>query len=282
MKPSIQSRVHWAEYAAMEGASITRLKVLQHSPQKFRYNLAHPKTSRPLTLGTAAHCATLEPERFEIDFAVWTKRTAADAMAQRKGPEWEAFCAANAGKTILTPDEMRLAMAMQTAVRGDATAMRYLAAGDPEVTMRWMTGTRVCKGRADWITRVDGDTDVLFGLKTARDCRPFPFGSQAAKLGYHLQWAFYFDGYVACTGREPKVVETVVESDAPHSVVTYVIPSDIIEQGREEYRDLLTRLAQCEAANDWPGPATEEQVLTLPSWVYDAADDLSDLGLVAE
>jgi hypothetical protein len=279
----IQSRVRWDDYAAIQAVSITRLKEMQHSPQRYRYRLDHPKTSGALTLGTAAHCATLEPERFSCEFVVWGERTESGRMSPRSGKRWDAFVSSNEGRTIITPDEYADAMAIACAVRSDPVAARYLRTGDPEVTMQWIDAERGVKfkGRADWLTSVDG-TRTIVGLKTARDCRPMIFGSACAKLGYHLQWAAYFDGYEQITGHAARVVEIAVESEAPHSVVVYVIPSDVIEQGREEYRDLLGRLKECEAANAWPGPATEEQILTLPTWAYDSQDDLSDLGLVAE
>jgi hypothetical protein len=169
---------------------------------------------------------------------------------------------------------------MRDAIRGHGASMRYLRRGDPEVVMRWRAeeSGHICKGRLDWLASVDG-CDVLVGLKTARDCRPIGFGNAAARLGYHLQWAFYRDGYEAITGRVARVVEIVVESAPPHDVVAYLIPAEVIEAGRDEYRRLLTLLSDCQRANAWPGAAEDEQVLSLPSWVYHAEDDLTELGL---
>lgn len=279
-KPAIQSYVPFDVYRAMPGDNITRLKVLKRSPMHYKF--APPKESAALTLGKACHVAVLEPERFDRDHAVWGERTESGALAPRRGKKWDAFESANGHREIVTEDEYNKALAIQRAVRADADAMRYLATGEPEVTMTAILRGRIFKGRADWITRVDG-RDVLVGLKTARDCRPFVFGSAAAKLGYHLQWAAYRDLYETITGRLPRVVEIVVESDAPHPVAVYNVPDDIIEQGREEYEALLDRLAECERDNHWPGPVEGEQQLTLPSWAYPAAsDDLSELGLEIE
>jgi hypothetical protein len=106
------------------------------------------------------------------------------------------------------------------------------------------------------------------------------FGSHAAKLGYPLQWAWYFDLYESITSVEPEMVEIVVESAPPHAVVTYIIPEDAILQGRDEYEKLLEVLYRCERTGEWPGPAECEQVLSLPSWYYgDGTDDLTDIGL---
>jgi hypothetical protein len=278
----IRSRVPYEEYAALPGVSITRLKELARSPKHYRHRLTHSLESAALTLGKAAHVAVLEPERFDRDHAVWgaveAHKTEAGKVRPRNGKDFDAFVAANKGREILTIDERDDAMAIQRAVRGDETAMRYLASGDPEVTMQWATGAHRSKGRLDWLTKDEG-FDVLVGLKTARDCRHFIFATAAAKLGYHLQWAYYLDGFTAITGRPAKVVEIVVESQPPHAVATFIITTDIIEQGRSEYVALLERLAECEGANEWPGPHVGEQHLTLPSWAYDRHDGVDGLGL---
>jgi hypothetical protein len=279
-KPQIQSRVHYDAYRAMPGDSITRLKEMKRSPLHYRHALKNPKESRPLTFGKAIHVAVLEPERFDRDHAVWGRRTESGNLGPRKGKAWDEFaCRAQlARREIITEDEYNGALVIQKAVRDHAGAMRYLAAGEPEVTMTATLRGRICKGRADWLTTVDG-LPVLVGLKSARDCRPFIFGSAAAKLGYHLQWAFYRDIYEQIRGHIPRVVEIVVESAPPHDIAVYNVPDDVMEQGREEYEALLDRLAECERDNHWPGAVEGEQFLTLPSWAYESTDDLSDLGL---
>lgn len=275
---SIQSRVPYDDYAAIKAVNISSLKEMRRSPLHYRDRLDVPKESAALTLGSAAHVAILEPERFDRDHAVWGERTAGGNIRPRNGKLWDAFRAANAGKRILTEDEHALVMAMQRAVRSDSTAMEYLASGDPEVSMQWDLEERACKGRVDWLTVVDG-VHTIVGLKTARDCRPFVFGSASAKLGYHLQWAFYFDGYEHIRSRSARMVEIVVESARPHAVAVYHVPSDIIEQGRQEYIELLKLLSECEAGDHWPGPVQGEQILTLPSWAYESHDDVDGLGL---
>jgi hypothetical protein len=272
----IMSRMPMSDYRTIDALNISRLKELQRSPLHYMHRLANPLTTPPLTLGVAAHCATLEPERFGRQFAVWDRRTESGRMAPRNGKWWDAFQAANEMRTILTEDERDEALAIASAVRADPVAMRYLEAGEPEVTMTWEPGR---KGRADWLTTVGGQP-ALVGLKTTRDCRHFSFGSQAAKLGYPLQWAWYHDGYREIRGVAPLVVEIVVESAPPHAVAVYRILDEIIDFGRDGYEMLLDQLSECERRKQWPGPYIEEQVLTLPSWVYgSASDDLAELEL---
>lgn len=274
----IQSRVPNADYRAIDAINITLLKELKRSPLHFQHARQHPRASAPMTLGTAAHCAALEPERFARDYAVWSSRTASGRMSPRTGKAWEEFCARHTGRAILTEDEADEALSIAAAVRGDPVASKYLESGEPEVSLTWTLGERACKGRVDWLTLHDGEP-VIVGLKTARDCRPFVLGSAAAKLSYTAQWAWYHDGYRAITGREARMIEIVVESAAPHAVVVYVIPDEILDYGRDEYESLLHQLAVCEASGLWPGPAETEQVLSLPSWCWASDEDISDLQL---
>lgn len=274
----ITSRVPACDYFALPGISITRLKTLAKSPQHYQYELQNPRTTQPMTLGTAAHCAVLEPKLFEARYAVWARMSENGNQCPRRGQFWDAFVNENIGKTILTVEEHEFAQAIGRAVRGNPTAMKYLEHGEPEVTMQY--GER--RGRADWLTKFDGKPFVV-GLKTARDCRPFIFGSAAAKLGYPLQWAWYFDLYASITGTEPEMIEIVVENKPPHAVVVYIIDEDTILQGRDEYQKLLEVLARCEATGEWPGPAECEQVLTMPSWYYgEQVDDLTSIGIEVE
>jgi len=274
----IRSRVPGDEYRSLAGTSITRLKELRRSAQHYAYLLTHPKESQPITLGVAAHTAVLEPERFAQQFAVWGERTGGGALRPRRGKDWEAFENSHVGTTIITADEEETVRAIQAAVRTNPIAARYLEAGDPEVTLQWLLNGRQCRGRVDWLTAVD-DKPVLVGLKTARDCRHFIFGSAAAKLAYHWQWAFYYDGYKEITGREPKMVELVVESAPPHAVAVYTIPDDVLDQGRDEYDRALVQLDECERTGYFPGPQETEEPLSLPSWAFESQDDISALGL---
>lgn len=285
---SITSRVPAEEYHGLPGVSITRLKEMKRSPLHYQYRLANPAMSKPLALGTAAHCAVLEPERFARQFACWNRRGEGGNLCPRKGQYWEAFKAEHPGQTIITEDEGLDALALAKAVRADPCAMKYLGSGEPEVTMQWVLESESltrqavtvdCRGRADWLTRIDGKP-YLIDLKTARDCRPFIFGNAAARIGYHLQFAFYLDGYRAITGVTPGLRVIVVESAPPYDVVVYEVPDDAIEQGRAEYQALVRQLIDCQGRREWLGVANGvEQLLTLPSWAYDAQDDISDLGL---
>lgn len=274
----IEPRMPFHHYQGLQALNVSLLKELQHSPAMFRHRQLVPKVSPALKRGSAAHCATLEPARYEMDYAIWDRKTDSGRAAPRNGKAWDEFLARAGDVEVLTEEEAIRASGIARAVRSDPVAARYLERGDPEVTMVWHQDKRPCKGRVDWLTEMD-DGPVLVGLKTARDCRPYPFGAAAARLGYALQWYWYWHGYKAITRKSARMVEIVVDAEPPHCVVTYAIPDDVLEYGREECTRLLELLARCERDDCWPGPAETELMLSLPSWVYGTDEDVSDLGL---
>lgn len=277
--PSIIRGQSWDEYRAIQATNITRLKPMDVSPKEYQYKLEHPEETDTLRLGIAAHAAVLEPRRFRTDFAVWRERKANGDMAARYGTAYNNWAAANAGKTLITEDQETDAFTMQMAITSCAEAMSYLGHGDPEVTLVWRIANRICKGRVDCVTPMSNGI-ALVGVKTAADIRMEQFSRAAARLLYHCQWAYYFDGYEAATGVRPiEVVEIVVGKKPPHDVVVYVIDDDVIEIGRAKYLQLLERLDQCERDNHWPGVGGGgKQLFQLPQYMYDE-DDIADLAL---
>jgi hypothetical protein len=285
---TLTSRVPYEDYARIPAVSITRLKELKRSALHYQHVLKAglPETDA-LRLGIAAHTATLEPERFISQFAVWSRRSESGNLCPRNGQYWEAFKQRHPGQHIITEDDQQLAMAIAHAVRADPLASRYLASGEPEVSMQWESWAEAplgpgrmvpCRGRVDWITQLDAPH--LIGLKTARDVSPLFFGSAAFRLGYHLQWAFYHDAFQEIKGLKPVMKEIVVESKPPFDVVVYNIPPEVIDQGRDDYMRLLKTWVECENSKQWLGTANGVELdVTLPTYAYPSVDDITGLEL---
>lgn len=278
--PGFILRMPAVDYHSLQDVSVSRLKEIARSPKHYRYRLSHPRTTDPMRLGTAAHCAVLEPELFSLTYAIWGRKTDAGKMAPRTGQHWVDFVKVNEGMTIVTEAEHALAVAMANAVRAEEAAMKYLRTGTAEVTMRAVLHGRPCRGRVDWLCELD--RPVLVGLKTARSPDPYAFGAAAAKLKYYWHWAMYHDLYLQLTGKRPLVKEIVVESTPPHDTVVYDVGDDEIDQGREEYVTALERLARCEQDDEWLGVAGGvELAVSLPAYVYGKTQDegIGDLDL---
>jgi exodeoxyribonuclease VIII len=275
-----EPRLTHAEYEAIEALNWSKLKWLSRSPAHYLHNLLHPGAdTAALKRGRAVHVASLEPERFGALYVVW-------GGGRRQGKDWERFEAAAAvnGQEVLTESEYEQMKSIAIAVRSDAIAARYVTGVRTEQVIRWtyrradVDGVggyeTMCKGRLDAV----GSLGVV-DLKTARDGSPSAFGREVLRLEYHVQAAWYVDGYKAATGRELPWSWVVVEAGEPHVVQVYRADEETLQLGRERYRELLDLLHACGRNNAWPGYATSEMTLQLPKWAWPQDEDATDIGL---
>ena len=267
------------EYQAEEGLNGSSLLHLRRSPMSYKWELEHPSPPSPaMILGTATHRLILEPERVG-DFAVWGE---AEDQKVRRGGVWEAFKAAHWDKMIVTRQERDDMVSMATAARKNLPIRKYAdGKGRCEVSMFWTdpVSKRRFKGRVDKIMDAE---DVIFDLKTTRDCHPRRFGAQSYQLGYHMKMALYWNGYKTITGREPKMRIGAIDSKPPSESVTYRITKDVILQGLEELDELLRVLRGCEDANFWPAQYEDETDLMIPAWALTEQSDLAEFAMEEE
>jgi hypothetical protein len=267
----------YEEYARIDAVNYSSLKHMMRSPKHYRWHKDHPMPpTEPMKLGAATHTVMLEPERAG-DFAVY------DGI--RRGKEWDAFCADHGDKQILTVAQMKGLVSMSVAIRQSPLAMKYLGApGASEVTIVWRDKASHidCKGRVDKLATIDGRR-IIVDLKSCRDARPFKFGNEAYRLGYHIQDALYRGGLYYLTGELLDVVKIAIENVPPYDVVVYEVPDEVLQKGHDDYAFLVKTLQECDRLNEWPGAYEQMQQLSLPTYAYgEEVDDLSDLQLIAE
>ncbi len=254
------------DYWKIDAENYSTLKEMGKSPRHYEHRRHAPRKDKPhLFKGRAAHVAILEPDRFMCDYILWEE-------GDRRGKAWTEFKAEHADKEILKPEEFATAMAMRDAVRADPVAGPLLRRGQAEVGMVWTdpeTGLR-CKGRMDWLSADTRKVDV----KTCRNIASHAFGSAAASYAYHVQSAFYEDGYHALTrSTEPSVI-VAVEAEAPHDVVVYTLDEEVMGLGRDTYQTWLARVKECRATGQWPGYAGGVAMpLVLPRWALKDDDN---------
>ena len=268
------------EYDRIARTNWSRLKHILRSPAHYRHALLQQHHgTEAMKVGRAAHLAVLEPDLYQQQVAIWDGGI-------RRGKDWDGFRRKHEGREILKLDQHELCLALSAAVRANPDAARYLSAGKSEVTVQWqatapemggLPGYNIpCKARLDYVNPTLAHVD----LKTCRDASPTGFGLAAARMRYHVQAAFYSDGYEAATGVRLPYVLIAVETEPPHVVAVYRVLDEQIDVGREVYRDCLSRLAFCTRENTWDGYATGEQSLVLPQWAVPHDDeDVTELGL---
>ncbi len=263
-QPQLIEGLPFSSYLAIKDVHATGLKNVLVSPRMYRARELEPmEDSDTLRQGRAAHTAILEPDQFLLDYVIWTGK-------QRRGKEWDAFEAANAGKTILTPKQYKTVLKMRDAVRACPDATKYLdeEGARTEVSMSWThprTGIR-CKGRTDLLC------SALVDIKSTRNPDKRRFAADAARLGYAMQAAFYEDG-LASLGINVPVKIIAVQNVLPFDVVVFNVPPETLAMGHEQVETALDKLAECRASKKWPGLEQGEVDLVLPAWATPEGDE---------
>lgn len=182
------------------------------------------------------------------------------------------FDVQNVGKTIIHKAEHEQALAVRDAVLAHPVAKEIFREGEAELSMFWTdaeTGLP-CKARVDWLMKSDlGDPAAIVDPKTTEDAGPGEFRRSIYNFDYHVQAAFYLDGFSAVTGKPQPLdafIFAALEKVAPYDLAFYCADAEMIEIGRREYRKRLKLYAECLKTNNWPGLPEEIQAISLPPW----------------
>ncbi len=256
-------------YHAVQAMSAGGLKRMRQSPAHFYGMQLDPRrpVSEPtpaMRNGTLVHTCLFEPDAVPQRYVVKPDghdgRTAA-------GKAWAADVAAR-GLEIVDASAMRAAVAQADAIRAMPDIAGLLAEGYGEASAFWIdaqTG-ELCKCRPDW-TSPAGDGVILVDGKTCQDASPAGFGRAIWNMSYHLQAAWYSDGFTAATGLPVHgFVFAAVESAWPHAAAAYMLADDVLEAARRENRRLLNLYAECKRTGRWPGYGEGIDLITLPKW----------------
>lgn len=258
----------FAEYQQASGVHFSTLKHMAVSPLHYLHaKLNPPQETSAMLLGRATHTAVFEPERFQLEYAVWP--------GDRRGNAFKEFaeeCEAQS-RAVLRGTEYDAALAIRDAVRGIPDIAQLLTKGRSEVSIFWrnpQTGIP-CKGRLDWIA----GTNSILDLKTTTNIDPGWFSSQAWRMGYFHQAAMYQEAFAVASGKG-KILPfgiLAVERDAPHACRLFWLDQETIEVAWREYVGWLEQVKICTDTDDWPGPLPVETTLTAPSWAFTQSED---------
>lgn len=254
-------------YHATNAMSAGGLKRMKQSPAHFYGMQLDPNRPEPgdptpaMKNGTLVHTALFEPDRVAARYVV---KPEGMNFSTKEGKAWR-----DAQTLEIVEDaQMRTALAQAAAVRAVPDLAALLADGYGEASAFWIdpeTG-ELCKCRPDW-TSPAGDGVILVDGKTCQDAGPDGFGRAIWNMDYHLQAAWYSDGFEAATGlRVHGFVFAAVESAWPHVAAPYMLGDDVLDAARRENRRLLNRYAECKRTGIWPGYASAIQLINLPAW----------------
>lgn len=212
----------------------------------------HREPTPSMVLGSAVHCLVLEGEdEFVKRFPVapeCNRRTKAGKAA------WEAFLAAQAslgpGITAITAAQQGTVcrMAEQVCLHGEARDLLDCAR-IREVSLFGRLDGVMCKARLDAVS----STGLVLDLKTCADASPLGFRHSCRTYCYWLQAVHYLRLANLVWVLDHEFVFIAVETAPPYLVAVTRLGPRTMEHAMQEHADLLSRYAECQATDVWPG-----------------------------
>jgi hypothetical protein len=246
-------------YFAEDRINCSGLKLIARTPAHFKYYKEHLHEKPPtpqMMLGTAVHCAVLEPDTFKTRYTVAPQ---CDKRTKEGKAIWANLEAEK--KIILSASDYEAVEGMSQSVLTHETASKLLEKGDPEVTVYTDIEGIPAKARLDWYRN-----GIVLDLKTTQSADPESFSKSCANFGYSLQASFYLDCCRAAGLECHTFIICAVESTAPYLATVYEFDEVSLEWGRDHYRSSLNKYRECLALNEFHGYPTDIQTISLPSW----------------
>lgn len=303
MKPGIYYNVPQEQYFALQAANNSGLVAIQRSPLHYWSKFLDPerepyKVSPSLHLGSAIHCAILEPERFEKEYrkeplptdyqgALVTlddyKNKCEYLGLKKSGVKDEVRARIKEASPneiffdeildqfskfkLLNKAQWRAANTIARNVRNSVAAQVMLGDGAAEVMMVWNdpeTGV-LCKARADWLTK---DGSIIIDFKSSKNASPEEFWKSYIDYKYYRQAAWYLEGAEVLFGKseERLFIFPVYETEPPYASAVYESKRHMLDEGRKENRFLLKKYAECLSKNEWPGYPDTIIPVNVPAW----------------
>jgi hypothetical protein len=266
------------QYHSNDAISHSKLELFRRRPISYfrRFvakTLARPEASEAFRLGSAAHCAVLEPATFWDRYAL--RPEGIDRRTKDGKIAFAEFESANVGKTVITQDEAWSVQEMTAAVQHHPLASQLLAAGSPELSWRVSpVGGLALQCRTDWFNpagcELSGGRPYVADLKTVEslDADAFRnFERACFSFGYHRQAGFYLPLITEITGSPVfDFFFIAVEKVEPFGVAVYRLSDAAIARGQDETVSDLIRLKSCQDSGQWPNLPSELREIGLPKW----------------
>jgi hypothetical protein len=244
-----------AAYRAHLGLNQSALKPLKLSPQHALHAATAPrKQSAAMALGVLTERLIACPQDLRCQVKLDGRTNAGKASNA---------AAEAAGITLMAEDDMDRAMAMADALRQDPQAASLLAGCEFGQPCYWSQDGQARKALFD---AVDVGRHLVVDIKTtSADLTSDSLTKEVVTWGYHLQAAWYRQGYRAAHGHDCAFWFVFVESTAPHAVVCFRLADDDLDGAELELERMAAVWQRCTDSGVWPGPKLPER-LALPRW----------------
>lgn len=243
------------EYNSADGIRRSDLWRMEESPEKFRWFLDHPIEQTPaMAFGSACHKFILENEDFGNEYVVAPE---IDKRTKDGKAAWAEFMEQNAGKTIVSGEDIETMAEMREALERCPLAKKLiLGKGTSEESFFWTdpgTGEK-CKIKTDRIVTFNRRKYVV-DYKTTISADTFKFNAEIWKRGYYFQAGMYAEGVMRATKkrRMPGFLFVAQEKKPPYSVNVIEVSDEVMKAGNAKFHELLEKYHACKVVDIWPG-----------------------------
>lgn len=251
------------------------LKLLNKTPLHYWARYLDPNREREeptaaMLMGTAIHCAILEPEQFAKLYTVVPEGI---DKRSKDGKALFADIEANGLRPLKPADHKTIIRVRDSALAHPVSKLLFSHTEHKvETSIFWkdrVTGVQ-CKIRPDFMLPpcAQFPNGLIMDVKSTGDASAGEFARQSWNLDMPIQSALYCDGFMEefKTDAPPPFLWLACEKDAPSACAYYSADAELIAYGRKENRRLLAIYAECLSDNVWPGYPLQITSLELPAW----------------
>ena len=254
-------------YHADAAIGASTAKLMLKSPQLFhdtRSGLVPREEKASFAIGTLAHMMVLEPEKFaRLVTCDGPVNPATGKMYGRETLKFAAFEAENPGITVVEPWLFTMLARMPEEVR------ELLSGTVAEQSVFAEIDGVAVKCRPDAMR-----PGVIYDLKTCLDVDNLE--RDIAKFQYWFSAAWYRQVLHAATGKRPAYVFIFVEKRWPFRWRVATLDAGYNMHGDSVVCDVLGRISECTASNDWADKVPLHVDVSLPNWMEPELEDEDD------
>jgi hypothetical protein len=251
------------QYHALPALGSTGIKLLSQRPSLFKAKVIDgvSESKRCYDIGSAFHSLTLEPDKFEEEFAV--------SDLDRRTNAFKDFAKELAGQTIIKPADFDLVSDMRDGVLRNETAYKLLnQKSEAEMSYFWndqVTDVE-CKCRPDALVNY-GKQLIAVDLKSTQDASPEGFRKSVWNFRYDIQAAWYSMGISIVKKRPVDLFAFIVtEKTPPFDTAVYYLSDVALNTGLRDCKKALDTYKRCVEADSWPGLPEGLIEINLPVW----------------
>lgn len=265
----LKSDISFDEYLKIDAFSRSEILNIARSHKYYLYKKSCENKldeSDSLKFGRLVHTLVLEPQSINDRYYLTNKIV-------KRGDTWNSLKKEAGMKEIVFHEDCEKAEKIKQAILTNkiVAEKKLLENIEAEVTAKWIYaefGKISCmfKCRIDAL-KITEKSNIIIDLKTTTDCSEEHFSKDMAAYKYHLQAAFYIDGFEAVTNKKcTRFLFIVVEKEPPFLNKIYSLhpDSEEIKTGRAEYKAIIDDFLPKLRANDF-----DEDTVTpikLPYW----------------